>query len=85
MKKRIKRQLILGIALFAMFILYTVSLTLVDIQPIGPQRPYAAYAGINKAVHEWFGVNMLLCNITDWAGLAAIASALQFAIPGLVP
>ncbi len=43
------------------------SLKVVDMQ-IGPGS-YVAYAGINKIVHELFGVNMTLYNITDWAGV----------------
>lgn len=84
MERKTKKQFIIGVTLLALFILYTVSLTFVDMQQIGPQGSYVAYAGINKAVHESFGVNMLLYNITDWAGVVAIFIALGFAILGLV-
>lgn len=83
METKIKRQFILGIALSGLFILYTVSLTFVDMQPIGPQGSCVAYAGLNKALHEWSGVNMTLYNITDWAGVAVILIALDFAVLGL--
>lgn len=84
MERKTKKQFIIGVTLLALFILYTVSLTFVDMQQIGPQGSYVAYAGINKAVHKFFGVNMLLYNITDWAGVVAIFIALGFAILGLV-
>lgn len=84
MKRKAKIQFILGASLLAVFILFTMSLTLVDIQPIGPEGSCVAYAGINKAVHELFGVNMTLYNITDWAGVVAILIAFGFAILGLV-
>ena len=53
-------------------------------QPIGPGGSSVAYASINKAVHNLFGVNMTLYNITDWAGVVAIFIALGFAVLGLV-
>lgn len=84
MKKREKKQFILGAAFLVMFILFTMSLKVVDMQPIGPRGSYVAYAGINKMVHELFGVNMTLYNITDWAGVLAIFIAFGFAILGLV-
>jgi len=84
MERKTKKQFIIGTTLFVVFILYTMSLTFVDMQPIGPQGSYVAYAGINKTVHELFGVNMMLYNITDWAGVVAIFIAFGFAILGLV-
>lgn len=84
MKKRAKKQFILGTTFLVMFILFTMSLKVVDMQPIGPMGSYVAYAGINKMIHELFGVNMTLYNITDWAGVVAIFVAFGFAILGLV-
>ena len=84
MERKTKNQFIFGTLLLALFILFTISLTFVDMKPIGPQNSYVAYASINQAVHELFGVNMTLYNITDWAGVVAIFVALGFAILGLV-
>ena len=84
MKQKAKMQGILGVFLLAVFILFTMSLTLVDMQPIGPNGSCVAYASINQAVHELFGVNMTLYSITDWAGVVAILIALGFAVLGLV-
>lgn len=83
MKKNATRQLIAGLILAIVFVGYTFSLTVVDRQPIGPEGSYVAYGHINQAVHECFGVNMHLYNITDWAGVVAMAVALGFAILGL--
>lgn len=79
-----KTQGILGATLFIVFILFTVSLTVVDRQPIGPHGSYVAYAGINQAIHELFVVHWTLYHITDWAGVVAIVIALGFAVLGLV-
>lgn len=84
MKRKARIQLILGGSLLALFILFTMSLMFVDRQPIGPEGSCVAYAGINKAVHELFGVNMTLYNITDWEGVAVILTAFGFAVLGLV-
>ena len=83
MKRKAKIEFILGISLFAVFILYTLSLRMVDVQPIGPRGSQVAYATLNRAVHEAFGVNMTLYNITDWAGVAALLVAFGFAVLGL--
>lgn len=84
MKKKAKIQLTLGLLLLVVFILYTISLTFVDLQPIGPNGSYVAYAGINRWVHGLFGVNMMLYHITDWAGLVPILVAMGFAVLGLI-
>ena len=73
-----------GAGLLALFVIYTVSLTVVDLQPIGPQGSWVAYAGLTKAVHELFGVHMILYHITDWAGVVAIFVAVGFAVLGLI-
>ena len=82
MKRNITFQF--GAGLLVLFVIYTVSLTVVDLQPIGPQGSCVAYAGLNKAVHELFGVHMILYHITDWAGVVAIFIAVGFAMRGLI-
>ena len=73
-----------GAGLLALFVIYTVSLTVVDLQPIGPQGSWVAYAGLNKAEHDLFGVHLILNHITDWAGVVAIFVAVAFAVLGLI-
>lgn len=84
MERKTKTQLIIGLLLFVLFILYTMSLAFLDVQAIGPRGSSVAYASINKAIHQLFGVNMLLYNITDWAGVVAIFISFGFAILGCV-
>ncbi len=82
-----KRNLICFAAagvLLILFILYTAALTFVDVKPIGPQSTLVGFATINKQLHDLFGVNMLLYNITDWLGLVAVVVAMGFAILGLI-
>lgn len=83
MKQKSRIQLVLGILLSVLFVLYTFSLMYIDVQAIGPLNSKVAYATVNKAVHEFFGVNMLLYNITDWAGVVAIVISFGFGVLGL--
>jgi len=83
MKRKVIIKFALGTSLFLLFIMYTLSLTFADIQPIGPRGSFVAYAGINKAIHELLGVNMTLYNITDAASVVAIFVAFGFALLGL--
>ena len=84
MKRKAISQFVLGGILLILFVLFTWSLTFIDVQPIGPNSSSVAYASINHAVHKLFGVNMTLYNTTDWAGVVAIFIALGFAVIGLV-
>ena len=84
MERKTKTQFISGISLFVLFIIFTISLTFVDMKPIGPQGSYVAYATVNKTIHSLLGTNMILYHITDWAGVVAIFIAFGFAILGLV-
>ena len=84
MRQKAKGQFICGIVLLVVFAVFTASLTVVDVRPIGPKGSCVAYAELNKTVHEHFGVNMALYHMTDWAGVAAILVAFGFAGLGLL-
>lgn len=83
MKRKAILQFIFGGIFLILFLLFTFSVTFFDVQAIGPNNSSVAYAGINQFIHEFFGVNMMLYNITDWAGIAVIFIAFGFAILGL--
>lgn len=83
MKQKSKTRLIIGVILFCVFLVFTISLKFVDLKPVGPNDSIVAYSTINKFVHQFFGVNITLYNITDWAGVVAIFVAFGFAILGL--
>ena len=84
MKRKAICQCVLGGVLLVLFVVFTWSLTFLDVRPIGPESTVVAYAGLNQMVHDLFGVNMVLYHITDWAGVVAIFVALGFAILGLI-
>ncbi|GAA0244808.1 hypothetical protein GCM10008922_02350 [Faecalicatena contorta] len=83
MQKKLKKYLIITGGLFLIFILFTVMVKTVDVQPVGPDRSKVGLASVNQCVFKFFGVNLLWYEITDWLGVFAIVFALGFAVLGL--
>ena len=83
MNKKIK-NFIIATALIVSFILWTLLISFVDVQQIGPNGSSVGFATINSAIHKLFGVNFSLYNITDWAGLVPVVFGLGFALLGLI-
>ena len=83
MQKKLKKYLIITGGLFLIFILFTVMVKTVDVQPVGPDRSKVGLASVNQCVFKFFGVNLLWYDITDWLGVFAIVFALGFAVLGL--
>ena len=82
MKKR--KMLWVGAGLIAVFVLWTVLVSVVDVRAIGPSGSSVGFATLNGYVHNLTGVNMFLYTITDWLGLVPIGVAFGFAVLGLV-
>ena len=80
-----KRKILwlLPTALWAGFVLFTLLLTCVDVQFIGPQGSAVGFATVNGEVFQLLGVHFLWYHITDWLGVVAIAIAFGFAVAGL--
>ena len=70
--------------LFLLFIVFTLMVLVVDVQPIGPEESKVGFATINQSVFGCLGVNILWYEITDWLGLLAVLFAMFFAVLGLV-
>lgn len=83
MKKTSQRQWILACILLAAFALWTATVCLIDVQPIGPRGSAVGYATLNRAVHDMTGVHMQLYRITDWLSLVPVLVVLGFAAVGL--
>ena len=86
MKENGKKVLAIGIALVLAFILWTVLVMKVDVQPAGEYEPQrnVGFAGINTWFHGVTGFSEKLYKITDWLGLVPIAICVCFGILGLV-
>ena len=50
-----------------LFILWTVAISLIDVQPIGPQNSSVGFATLNGFIHSLTGVHMAIYTVTDWS------------------
>ena len=84
MKNKTGIFFVCGFGLLAAFALWTIALSCIDVQPIGPDGSSVGFAAMNAAVHTLTGVSMALYNLTDWLGLIPVAFAAGFAALGFV-
>ena len=82
--KQVRKLLWLGIGFLAAFVLWTMAVCLLDVQPIGPEGSKVGMATLNGFVHRLTGVHFGLYHITDWLGLVPIFVCMGFAVLGLV-
>ena len=83
MKRKNQRNLWIAVGLFVAFVLWTVLITFVDVQPIGPEGSEVGFASLNGFMHELLGEHMLLYTITDWLSLVPLFVVLFFGGIGL--
>ena len=84
MKKHWKRIMITGAVLLAAFVLWTILIMNVDVQPVGQNGTDIGFATFNVWFHQLTGVHMMIYTITDWLGLVPIVICLCFGVLGLV-
>ena len=78
-----KRKFCIALGLLAAFALWTIAISLIDVQAIGPQGSTVGFATLNGFVHNLTGTHMTLYVITDWLGLVPVAFGFGFAALGL--
>ena len=59
-KEKSQKVLLSGIAMVVLFILWTVAISLIDVQPIGPQNSSVGFATLNGFIHSLTGVHMAI-------------------------
>lgn len=73
-----------GILLLAGFVIWTILIMNIDVEPIGPGGTAVGFAALNGCFHQLTGVHMKLYTITDWLGLVPVAVCMGFGSLGLV-
>ena len=84
MRKKGKRGFFMGGALLLAFVLWTVLVLCVDVQPVGQNGTNIGLAGINTWFHELTGENLTIYNLTDLLSVIPFAVCLGFAVFGVV-
>lgn len=79
-----KTYFLAAICFLAAFLLWTMAVAAVDVQPIGPEGSSVGLAGLNGFVHDLTGVHLGLYILTDWLSLIPFLFVLGFGILGLV-
>ena len=78
MKTKGIKNLISGIVFIIAFMIWTILILILDVQPIGVKGTNIGFATINSWFHSLTGVNMTLYTITDWLGLVPIFICMIF-------
>ena len=78
-----RKSYIATISLFVLFIIYTVLVKTVDVQPVGPEDTEIGFAGINMAVFSFLGESKFWYSVTKYLGVFAILVIFGFGIVGL--
>lgn len=84
MKTQKKKSLIFGTVSIFTFVIWTLLIQTIDVQPVGLKGTNVGFATFNIWFHSITGVNMTLYTITDWLGLVPIFIGMIFGFVGLV-
>ena len=82
--KKGKNGIATGLILILAFILWTVLIQRVDVQPVGQNGTNIGFATVNTWFHRLTGVHMAIYTITDWLGLVPSVVCIGFGVLGLV-
>ena len=80
MKKKFRKNIYVTLALFLLFVLWTLAVKFIDVQSIGPNGSEVGFAALNGFIHDVTCVHMELYIITDWLGLVPVFVAFGFAV-----
>ena len=84
MNKRTLKNFAAAGLLLAAFLIFTILVQCIDVQPIGPNGSLVGFAAVNGRFHALTGVHWTLYYLTDRLELAAIGIAFSFAVLGLL-
>lgn len=78
------RQLKTPIGLFLLFILYTICLTLIDVQKVGPRNSEIGFATMNQYLFQKIGVSSFWYQMTEVLGVFPLLIMGYFALRGFL-
>ena len=84
MEKQSKQKFLWPVCLLAAFVVWTLAVTCVDVQAIGPEGSSVGFAALNGAFHTLTGVHLALYNLTDLLEVVPLGIVLGFGVLGLV-
>ncbi len=79
-----RKLLLTGLGTLGAFVIWTMLIQTVDVQPVGQNGTNIGFAGVNQWFHNLTGVHMTLYTVTDWLGLVPIAVCMGFGVLGLI-
>ena len=79
-----KRLLWIGYILIAGFVIWTLLIQAVDVQPLGINGTNIGFSTINCWFHRLTGVHMVIYTITDWLGIIPVFICIIFGGIGCV-
>ena len=82
--ERGKRSLRTGVMMHVLFVVWTILIQTVDVQPAGETGTEVGFASFNCWFHELSGVHMTLYTITDWLGLIPVFICFGFGMVGFM-
>ena len=82
--KNEKRRLVLGGILLGAFVVWTVLVLTIDVQPWGQNGTNIGFATLNTWFHGLTGVHMGIYVVTDWLGLVPVFICMLFGCVGLL-
>lgn len=79
-----KRYFLAAALELLLFVGFTALVSLVDVQPIGPEGSEVGLATLNEFVHEMVGYRPFWYSLTQWLGVLSLLVAVGFGLVGLV-
>ena len=76
--------LIAGIALFLVFVIFTICIKFVDVAAVGPLGSKVGFSHLNNAVFKFIGESDTWFKITEVLGIISLLVAGGFAVFGMI-
>ena len=74
----------LGFLFILSFIIWTISLSMIDVKPLGVNQTNIGFSTLNVWFHKLTNTNMFLYILTDWLGLVPVFVCMGFGLLGCI-